>query len=167
MKSVKKIVFSGLFAALACIATLLIQITLPGGGYFNFGDCVVVVSGAVLGPLFGFFSAGIGSCLADVFSGYVIYAPATFLIKGLMSLVMALIYKKTKKIPIIAVGALCSELLMVLGYFLYETFLSGSAYAALSGVPGNLMQGLVGLISSVVLIILITKNKVINKFLNE
>ncbi len=167
MKNIKKLVFSGLFAALTCIATLLIQITLPGGGYFNLGDCVVNVSGVVLGPLFGFVSAGIGACLADVILGYVVYAPITFVIKGLMALVIALVYKKTKKLIFIALGAICSEICMVLGYFLYELILYGNVYTALAGVPGNLLQGFVGVVSSMALIALITKNKAIKNFLIE
>ena len=38
-------------------------------------------------PVYAFVSAGLGSALADVFSGYLVYAPATFVIKGLMALV--------------------------------------------------------------------------------
>ena len=43
-------------------------------------------------PLYGFLAAGLGSALADIFSGYAIYAPATFLIKGLMVLAAYCIY---------------------------------------------------------------------------
>ena len=167
MKNIKKLVFAGLFAALTCVATLVISITLPGGGYFNLGDCVVIVSGVVLGPLFGFFSAGIGACLADVILGYVVYAPITFIIKGVMALVVALFFKKTKKLIFIALSALCAEVIMVLGYFLYELALYFNIYTAASGVPGNLLQGVVGFVSSMVLIALITKNKAIKKFFIE
>lgn len=167
MKNVRKLAFSGLFAALTCIATLLIQITLPGGGYFNLGDCVVILSGVVLGPTYGFLAASIGSALADVFLGYMAYAPVTLLIKGVMACIVGLVYKKTNKLVFVLLSALCAEAIMVLGYFLYEAILSGSFLAALSGVTGNLLQGGVGIVSSFVLITLITKNKFINKFLNK
>ena len=83
----KKIVLSALLASLVCVATMLIKIPSPLKGYLNLGDCVVLLSGWVLSPVYGFLTAGIGSALADIFSGYIIYAPATFVIKGLMALV--------------------------------------------------------------------------------
>ncbi len=57
-------------AALTCIATMIIHIPTPGLGYIHFGDGMVLLSGILLGPLYGSLSAGIGSMLADVFSGY-------------------------------------------------------------------------------------------------
>ena len=75
-----------MLAALCCVATMIIKIPSPLKGYLNLGDCVVLLSGWLLGPAYGFAAAGIGSALADIFSGYVIYAPATFIIKGLMAI---------------------------------------------------------------------------------
>ena len=167
MKNVKKIIFSGLFAALACVATIVIQISLPGGGYFNLGDCVVLSAGVVLGPGFGFFASAIGTCFADIFSGFAVYAPATFIIKGVMALVIALFYKKTKKLSLAFVGAIVAEAIMVLGYFLFELAITSNFGTAALGIPGNLIQGLAGVVSSIALITLITKNKVIKKFLLE
>ena len=79
----KKIVTAALMAALACAATMMIKIPSPLKGYLNLGDCIVLVSGWMLSPAYAFFAAGFGSALADVFSGYVLYAPATFVIKGI------------------------------------------------------------------------------------
>ena len=83
----KKLVMTALMAALTCIATMIIVIPSPLKGYINLGDCLVLTSGWILSPAYGFFAAGLGSALADVLSGYVIYAPATFVIKGLMALI--------------------------------------------------------------------------------
>ena len=74
----QKIVMSSLLAALACVATMIIKIPSPLNGYINLGDCVVLLSGWLLPPVYGFVAAGLGSALADIFSGYIIYAPATF-----------------------------------------------------------------------------------------
>ena len=38
-------------------------------------------------------AAGIGSMMADLFSGYAVYAPATFVIKALMALAAYLLYR--------------------------------------------------------------------------
>ena len=70
----KKIVMTALFAALACVATMSIRIPTPGtGGYIHPGDAVVILSGIILGPVYGFLAAGIGSCMADLLGGYFIY----------------------------------------------------------------------------------------------
>ena len=168
MKKTKKIVFAGVLAALCCISTLYISVPFPvAGGYFNLGDCFVITSGVVLGPVFGFFAAAIGSMLADLLAGYAVYAPGTFLIKGLMALVVGLLYIKNKKVFMIILSAVIAELIMVLGYFVFEYILTGSPSLALLTITGNLMQGAAGLVSSVSLLLLITKNKVIKKFLFE
>ena len=78
---IRKLVLAALFAALCTVMTLVIQIPSPMQGYVNLGDCAVLLSAWVLGPVYGGVAAGTGSMLADLFSGYAHYAPGTFLIK--------------------------------------------------------------------------------------
>ena len=67
----KKLVLSALFMALTCVATMSIRIPTPGtGGYIHPGDAIVILSGALFGPVWGFLIAGIGSCLADLLDVY-------------------------------------------------------------------------------------------------
>ena len=40
----KKIVIGALFAALTCVATMVIQVPSPANGYVNLGDGVVLLS---------------------------------------------------------------------------------------------------------------------------
>ena len=64
--SLKKIVLAAMFAALACVATMVINIPIPAtGGYINLGDCIVILSGWLLGGAYGAAAGGIGSMLAD------------------------------------------------------------------------------------------------------
>lgn len=70
-------------ASMACVATMVIKIPIPAtGGYINLGDSIVLLSGVVLGPLYGGLAAGLGSALADLLGGYVAFAPATLYIKS-------------------------------------------------------------------------------------
>lgn len=73
-KAIRTLVLAALFAALACVATMVIQIPSPMNGYVNLGDCFVLLAGWVLGPVYGSLAAGIGSALADMFTGYMHYA---------------------------------------------------------------------------------------------
>lgn len=82
----RTLILAAMFAALTCVATMIIHIPSPIGGYFNLGDCMVLLSAFVLGPVWGTAAGGIGSALADVICGYFIYAPGTLVIKALMAL---------------------------------------------------------------------------------
>ena len=158
----KKIVMAAMMAALACVATMIIKIPSPLKGYLNLGDCIVLVAGWCLSPMYGFLAAGLGSALADLFSGYATYAPATFLIKGLMALIAFYGFKwlrgGLKSLPARLISGVLAELAMILGYFVFEGFLYGFIASAVN-IPANGMQGIAGLIIGLVLIKIFEKIK--------
>lgn len=159
----RKIVITALFSALTCVATLIIRIPSPIGGYLNVGDALVILSGGMLSPLFAFLAGGLGSLLADVISGYMIYAPATFLIKGAMALTVSLggvLLKRKMKafVSQICLGAI-AEVIMVLGYYVFEGFIYGFIPAAVNIIP-NAVQGAVGLVFGTLLVGALAKAKV-------
>ncbi len=151
----KKLVLSALFIALTCVATMSIRIPTPGtGGYIHPGDAFVILSGVLFGPVWGFLIAGFGSCLADLLGGYLLYAPITFLIKGLVAFFSALAFQKLtssskKHCFALALGGIADIILVAGGYFLFEFFLYGQGAAA--SIPANLIQGTSGLLLSQVL----------------
>lgn len=159
----KKIVMAAMLAALACVATMIIKIPSPLKGYLNLGDCIVLVAGWMLSPAYGFLAAGLGSALADVFSGYVTYAPATFVIKGLMVLIafygFKLLHNKIGNLPSRIITGILAEIMMILGYFVFEGFLYGFV-PSLVNIPANGVQGIAGLIIGVVLIKIFEKTKI-------
>lgn len=167
-KKVFKPVVSALFAAIICVATFLIQIPIAAtGGYINMGDCFVILSGYVLGPVYGFLSAAIGSALADLLFGYVAYIPATFIIKGVMALLIALFAAKFKCSTLnIAFFAAFCEFIMILGYFIYECFVLSYGLAALYAIPGNIFQGVFAVFASIILIQIIEKNIKLKKLID-
>ena len=160
---IRKIVFSALLAALACVATMIIKIPSPLKGYVNLGDCIVLLSGWMLSPAYGFLAAGIGSALADLFSGYALYAPATFVIKGLMALVaffgFKLLGKKFGSLASAIISGVASEIVMILGYFVFEGFLYGFV-PSLVNIPPNGVQGVAGIIIGVLLLKVFEKSKI-------
>ena len=159
-QKLKTTIISAMFAALICVATMVVKIPTPLNGYINLGDCLVLVAAFTLPCGYGFLAAGIGSCLADVLSGYTAYAPATFVIKGLMVLVVFLVAKllKThKKSLMVLVSGVLAELTMVAGYYVFEGFLYGFS-ASLANIPMNLLQGVAGLLLAAILL-RVLKNK--------
>ncbi len=161
-----KHVLCALFMALTCVATLAIHIPSPMEGYVNLGDCIVLLSGWIFGPVYGFLAGGIGSALADLLLGYGHYVPGTLIIKGLMAVIAALIYralsKKTKWSEVI--GGVLAEIWMVGGYFIYASLLLGKGLAAASSIPGNLVQGAVGLVAGVLLIQILRRTHALDKW---
>ena len=139
-RTLRQLVLSAMFAALCWAATMLVQIPTVAG-YTNIGEGMCLLSGLVLGPWYGFFAAGIGSALADLISGYAYYVPATFVIKGLVALVAALLLrpllKKGRKLPFwqLALVELPSEVVMVAGDFGYEALIIGQGLAAAASIP--------------------------------
>ena len=152
-----------MLAALTCVATMVIKIPSPLNGYINLGDCIVLLSGWLLSPVYGFFAAGLGSALADLFSGYAAYAPATFLIKGLMALIacggVKLFQKRVDKQFSRIISGVTAELFMIAGYWLFEGFLYGFISSAMN-IPANGLQGLAGLILGIILIHIFEKHKI-------
>lgn len=168
-EKVRKLVWGALFAALCCVLTMVIQIPSPMNGYVNLGDCAVLLSGWVLGPVYGFAAAGIGSMLADIFSGYAHYAPATFLIKGAMAAAGAYLYHilphrhLSSSLTARGVSAFAAEVIMVLGYFAYASLWLGKGLGAAASIPGNLVQGVFGVISAVAVAQALQRSKIIKE----
>ncbi|MGI6008325.1 MAG: ECF transporter S component [Ruminococcus sp.] len=152
----KKIIMTALFAALACVATMSIRIPTPGTqGYIHPGDAIVILSGIILGPAYGFLAGGIGSAMADLLGGYFLYVPITFAVKGMIALICGLIYQNTDasgKVHYftVAVCGIVDIIFVAGGYFLSESFIYGVGGAAAS-VPANIVQGISGLIISMIL----------------
>lgn len=159
---IRTLTLSALFAALTTVATIVIQIPTPTKGYINLGDCIVNLSAWILPPFYGAAAGGIGSAMADIISGYAIYAPATLIIKSLMALASALIFRKlSRKGDTVAskiVAATVAELIMSFGYIIYDAILCGSLSAAfVNGISGNIIQGMAGIVGSVLLYELVFK----------
>ena len=139
-ETIRMLVLSAMFAALCCVTTMLVQFPTVAG-YTNIGEGMCLLAGLVLGPWYGFFAAGIGSGLADLLAGYAHYVPGTFIIKGLVALVAALLLrpllKKGEKIPFwrLALIELPSEVIMVAGYFGYKALILGKGLPPLHPSP--------------------------------
>lgn len=169
-----RIILTAMFASMVCVSTLFIQIASPMGGYINLGDALVLMSAFMLGPVYGTAAAGIGSALADVFTGYVIYAPGTLIIKAGIALIAAaiagLLRKHAGRIPPavkLAIAGIPGEIFMVLGYLAYAWFPLGYGPAAVSTVPGNLLQGAAGVVIAALLTPMMTRPHEIRDLLEK
>lgn len=148
----KMMVMTALFIALGYVASSVLMIPLPAGGYVNPGDAVVLLGAYLLKPAYGAVAAGLGPALADFLGGYGIYVPATLIIKSLMGLTAAVLYRVLgKRSWSLVVCGIAAETIMVVGYCLYDGFLAGTMAAGLAGVPGNMVQAVFGITVSTML----------------
>ena len=153
-KRVEKICISAMFAALCAAATLIHVPISATNGYINLGDVIVLLSGWLLGPAYGFAAAGIGSALTDLFLGYMTYVPITFFVKGLMAVAAYFVHRAFVRDGIASriASAVCAEAIMVGGYYVCEAFILGyGAIGAAASIPGNLIQALGGLAVSLLI----------------
>jgi uncharacterized membrane protein len=147
------IALSAIMAALVTVTTYAVQVPVPAtNGYINIGDAVIFTSSLAFGPIVGGIAGGLGSFLSDALGGYWQFAPITLIVKGLEGLAAGLLANgRSTKRDFIAV--LFGGVIMVLGYFLAETYLLGyGAAAAFVELPGNIFQivagGLIGVPAS-------------------
>lgn len=146
-----RLVQAALFTALGCVATMVISIPIPAtNGYINLGDGVVLLGAFLLGPIYGAVAGGLGSMLADILLGYASYAPGTLIIKALSALFAAIVSRMGHhKTAAVILGAVAGELVMILGYFAYESLILGYGLAALASIPANALQAAAGSIASI------------------
>ncbi len=166
MKHYFRYVVTALFAAMTCVATYFIRIPVPMvNGYANLGDAVILICAFLFPSIPGMIAAGIGSALADLFSGYLIYVPATFIIKaGVFAIAMLLSRRKGLfRIP----AAIASELFMVLGYLLFEAVIMGLRSGALASVPGNLTQALASVVIALAVSPVMLRSPELKKFSHQ
>ena len=150
------LVLTALMIAMVTVATIVIQIPSPTEGFVNLGDGMVFLSVLLLGRNRGTVAASVGSALGDIISGYSVWAPWTFFIKGIMAFVLGLLIERMIRgskpqtrifnIPVAELLAMAvSGLIMVTGYYIAKAVMVGNWAAPIVGVPGNVFQFAVGI----------------------
>ncbi len=177
VKHLKTISLTAIFTALVAAATMVITIPISGsGGYVNFGDTIIFVAAALLGPLGGFFSGAVGSSIADlVFAPK--WIPVTFIVKGLEGLLCGLIILVLRKLRLkdvfgCIIAMTIAALIMVTGYFfggwILEGLSSGSfrtGFAvAVADIPFNLIQGGVSAVAGIAITLALSRIKYVKNF---
>lgn len=154
-----RLAYGGVFAAAIAVATIFFKVPIIVG-YVHLGDGLIFLAAAVLGP-FAALAAGVGSAIADLMSGYLIYIPVTFCIKGVMAFIASWGWRHRLGFWQTACLYTLCEAFMVGGYFLFEWAIYGIETASVA-VVFNGVQGLVGMAVGCVLVSFF-KNRILNK----
>jgi len=171
----KRLVFYGLMIAVVFLMTIFVRINTPvPGGYFNLGDSMIMIAAVFSGPLGGLIAGGIGSALADLSVGALLFAPITLVVKALEGLVVGFLakgysqaekdLKNSPRSHIILIAAIVAgAAIMVAGYFFTEAFLLGlfdenfGIAAAMAELVPNLIQGGLSAVLGYILVLLLSK----------
>ena len=134
-----EITMAALFIALTYVATAFINVRIPflaaNGGLIHLG------------------SMG----LFDLTSGWVSWAPFTFVICGLIGFAFAVVAGKKAGKGRLVLAVFVAALIKVVGYYIAEIFLYGSLVAPVTSIPGNLVQIFVAGVIAVPVILVLQK----------
>ncbi|MCY3712843.1 MAG: ECF transporter S component [Gemmatimonadetes bacterium] len=182
---VRRLTLAALSIALVTLATFVIRIPNPATqGYINLGDGLLFTLALVFGWRIGGLAGGVGSALADALGGYFIWAPWTLVIKGIEGILVGSIAfwgtrggrdsqgglddqgglvksdaggtlggRHPDRIAAFA-AVLVGGVWMVTGYYLAGSVLFGGI-AALTEIPGNLVQAGVAVVVALPLSVLL------------
>lgn len=127
-----------IFAAVIYVFTAYLHVP-SFNGYTHIGDGFLYLAASLLPTGYAAAAGAVGAGLADLLSGYSIWAPATLVIKALTACFF------TSRAPsflcrrnlwaLLPASALCGA-----GYYLYECAITGNFAAPAAGIPGYLIQ---------------------------
>lgn len=157
---VQDMVQIALMAAMTYVATAVINI--PSGvivkGVVHLGDSMVFLAAILLGGRKAFLASAVGMCLFDLLSPYAIWAPFTFVIKGVMAYIAATIayrsnYKGDNMLNNVLAFTLGGIWMIaayygagvILMHFTTSVSFNQAFILAAAEIPGNIAQVAVGM----------------------
>ena len=151
MSKTKEMCLAAVMAALIMVVTMVVQIPIPAvGGYVHIGDGLIFITAIIFGKKSGAWAGAVGACLADVLTGFAVWAPFSLVIKWIMGYVVGRIAENDKnrhictrrKLFAIFVGILISAAC----YYAVGAIFVGSFTAAIVSIPLDLFQGGIGMV---------------------
>lgn len=158
----RDIAITAMMIALVAVVTRFLIVPI-GAGFFNLSDAAVYFTAFTFGPVIGFLAGGIGAALADLSAGYAAFAPLTFMAHGLQGLVAGLIVVRGpgSLVARMVLAAVAGTLTMAGIYFLGEYFGAnlgwGGPAQALTELPFNLLQNVIGAAIAIPLSLLVRR----------
>lgn len=165
-RSTQKITLIAVLIAFVTVATY-IGFPTPGsmGGYVHIGTLVTFIIALKFGKEVGSLAGGIGAAIFDLFSLYTFWAPGTLIIRLIMGYVVGMLAESSegqgKSWKKNTIALLVGGAILIVGYFIYQWLLLGlvgetnpdqiGIVAAITSIPGNLTQILLGLLALTVI----------------
>ncbi|MCM0650790.1 ECF transporter S component [Clostridium swellfunianum] len=164
--SVLEIVQVGLMAAIVFIATSMIHFQ-TFMGVMHAGDSMVFLSAILLGKKKAAIASAIGMALFDLAHGYMTWAPFTFIIKGVMAYIAAILAYKSglegEKVGNNILAFITAGIFMIVAYYLGGAIILSLLQAdkqpftqalilSAKDIPTNIAQVVIGILIAVPLL---------------
>jgi len=155
----RQLVYLAMFTAIVFVSVYLSQLPIfsSTGGLVHLGNIALFSIALKYGKKFGAVSGGVGMALFDLFSGgaWMVWAPGSLVVRFLMGYAVGKISEDngkqgtnfTKNILAIIAGSI----IMLVGYYLYESIFLTTFSAALASIVGNLTQLGIGLLALILI----------------
>ncbi|MFJ7647782.1 ECF transporter S component [Lysinibacillus sp. NPDC097279] len=161
------LILSAMLIALVFVATLTLNIKLPikaNGGLVHLGTGMLFTASILFGPKKGAIAGAIGMGLFDVVSGWMLWAPITFVARGLQGYIVGKIAwsngRNGHSIAFNLFAMIISVPFMIAVYYVGEAILYANWVAPLTSIPGDLVQNILGMIVAIPVCILLKKTPI-------
>ena len=160
-------ILTALMIALTFVAGSVIKIPTLNG-FMQPGDCMILLGAVLLGKKRGALSAAIGMGLIDATSGYLIWAPFSFVIQGAMGFVAGYLFErfKVKNYKAYLISFIVAGFVSLGGYFIANSIMGvvhgflPSVLYAVAHVPGDSSEIIFGIIIALILAPIVNKARV-------
>jgi len=155
-------VITGLAIALVFVATLInIRLPIGQGGLIHLGNVPLFLVAIIFGKKVGALAGAFGMGMFDLIGGWTPWAPATFLIVGLMGYTVGLIAEKKDAVSGYILAIIVACVIKIVGYYIAEALIYGNWVQPMLSIPGNLLQ--IGVAAVVVLPVVAALKKALGK----
>ncbi len=143
--SVKSVAVNGIAIALVFLATGFINIRLPiaaNGGLIHLGNVPLFLAAIIFGRKTGMISGAFGMALFDLFSGWALWAPFTFVVVGIMGYVVGAITEKEEHNTLFwyLIAIILALIIKIVGYYIAEAIIYQNLIIPVASIPGNIIQ---------------------------
>ncbi|MER1957791.1 MAG: ECF transporter S component [Solibacillus sp.] len=159
-----QIILSAMLISLVFVSTLFLNIRLPiaaNGGLVHLGSAMLFIISIIFGPKKGAIAGAFGMGLFDLVSGWTLWAPFTFIARGLQGYVIGKIawsfHRQGNYVLLNSFAIIISIPVMLTGYYICEAILFQSWIIPFTSIPGNLVQNTVGLMIAIPVCIMLKK----------
>ena len=159
----RNLVLTGLFMAMIFVVTAYSPRIPTTRGYIHIGDAVIYLAATVLPMPFAALAAGFGGMLADMLTGFAIWAPYTLVIKTCLT--FAFTSKKTTFLCGRNVMATIAAFPITIGgYYAAGRIMTGSLTVPLAEIPANAVQAAGSMLLYISLAACMDKSKIKTRF---
>lgn len=158
------LILTSMGIALVFVATLLLNIKLPiaaNGGLVHLGTAMLFIISMLFGPKKGAIAGAVGMGLFDLVSGWTLWAPITFLARGLQGYIVGKIAwsggRSGTNAGMNILAAIISIPFMLVIYYIGEAIIFSSWIVPAASIPGNLVQNAVGILVAIPIVIALKK----------